>query len=404
MRKRTKVSIGAGSILLASLVVFGVVRAKSPKLTEVQTAKVERGELTSKVIANGKIEAARKVDISANVMGQIVNLTVREGDVVKKGDFLLQIDRAQLAASAASAEASLNALLHDRDASRARQEEAELGYQRAQRSFDENLIPRADLERAGAALAAARAARAAAEQHIAQARSSLVGARDTLSKTTILAPIAGIVTRLPVEEGEVAVVGTMNNPGTVLMTISDMGVVEAVMEIDETDIPNVKIGQEAIVEVDAYPNQKFNGVVTEVGSSPLDRQAGDSEAIRFEVKIQLKNPPPDVRPGFSVSAEIITGRRADVISIPLQALVIREKETKQKMANADDEEGVYLVDPKSRKVKFAKVTTGITGETSIEIVTGVKAGNEIVSGPFKALREIKDGDQVKVAKEKKGEE
>lgn len=402
MKKKTKYSIGVGVVLLAVMVVLGVVRAKSPKLTEVQTAKVERGELTSKVIANGKIEAARKVDLSSHVMGQIVNLTVREGDVVKKGGFLLQIDRAQLAASAASAEASLNALLHDRDASRAREEEAELTYQRTQRSFQENLISRADLERAAAALASARASRAAAEQRIAQARSSLEGARDTLSKTTIRAPIGGIVTRLPVEEGEVAVVGTMNNPGTVLMTISDMSVVESVMEIDETDIPNVEVGQEAIVEIDAYQNQKFDGVVTEVGSSPLERQPGSTEAIRFEVKVQVKNPPPDVRPGFSTSAEIITGRRANTISIPIQALVIREKERKGN--SPEEEEGVYLVDAKSHKVKFAKVTTGIAGETSIEIVSGVKAGDEIVSGPFKALREIKDGDRVKVTKEKKGEE
>ena len=214
--------------------------------------------------------------------------------------------------------------------------------------------------------------------------------------------MSGIVTALPVEEGEVAVIGTMNNAGTVLMTISDMSVVEAVMQVDETDIPNVKIGQKAKVTVDAYPNRSFDGVVTEVGSSPI-KGAGSAgtEAINFEVKVQLQNPPAEIRPGFSCTADIVTGFRPSTAAIPIQALVVREKPKgpKQAPGKAQEEEGVYRFDRTAAEVKFVPVKTGITGETSIELVSGIKAGAEIVTGPFKALRDIKDGDHVRIMKE-----
>jgi HlyD family secretion protein len=172
------------------------------------------------------------------------------------------------------------------------------------------------------------------------------------------------------------------------------------MEVDETDIPNVKIGQKAEVTIDAWPNQSFSGTVTEVGSSPRDRSLGSStDAVNFEVKIQLDNPPPQVRPGFSCSAEITTASRAGVVTVPIQAVVIREKEGAKKGADSE-EEGVYLFDGKEQKVKFQPVKTGISGETSVEVLTGVTAGQEIVTGPFKALRDISDGAKVKLQEEK----
>jgi HlyD family secretion protein len=200
----------------------------------------------------------------------------------------------------------------------------------------------------------------------------------------------------------------MNNPGTVLMTISDMSIVEATMDVDETDIPNVKVGQNAKVTIDAYPNKTYDGVVTEVGSSPRSATAGATEAVNFEVKLQLKNPPPDVRPGFSASADIITGTRNQAVAIPLQALVVRDaKGAKKPGAGTNEpkqeEEGVYTFDKTSSLVKFVPVKTGISGETSVEIVNGINAGAEIVTGPFKALREIEDGKKVRIAKEKKGD-
>lgn len=406
MKRRTKIILAVIALLLVAVVTMGVVKQKAKKIVEVTTAKVERTDLTSKVTANGKIEAQRKVDLSANVMGQITNLAVREGDVVKKSDFLLQIDRAQLAASAAGAEASVKALFHDRDAARANAAEAARTHERAQRSYNEKLIPLAELERTRAALDSARSNAEALEGRIEQARAGLAGARDTLSKTTIRAPMSGIVTALPVEEGEVAVIGTMNNPGTVLMTISDMSVVEAVMDVDETDVPNVKVGQSATVTVDAYPNKSFTGTVTEVASSPRERGlSAGTEAINFEVKIQLQNPPAEIRPGFSCSAEILTGSRPKVVAVPIQALVVREKDSKNKAPTAkpEEEEGVYLFDAKQGKATFRVVKTGLAGETSTEILSGLKEGDQIVTGPFKALREIKDGQKVRVEKEKKKE-
>ena len=210
-------------------------------------------------------------------------------------------------------------------------------------------------------------------------------------------PIDGVITALPIEEGEIAVIGTMNNPGTALMTISDMSVVEAVMEVDETDIPNVKVGQTAEVRVDAYGDRKFEGVITEVASSPIPSLSGGQEsAVNFEVRIQLKDPPEGIRPGFSCSADILTGTAAGVIAVPIQALVVRDKE------GGGEEEGVYVLasEGKKKSAKFTPVTPGMTGEMDVEITTGLADDAEIITGPFKALRELKDGDRVRLEEEK----
>lgn len=391
MKRRTKFIIATIVILALAGITYASIRGKSKEGTEVTFGNVERTDLTSKVSANGRIDAKRKVDLSAHVMGQIVNLAVREGDVVKKGDFLLQIDQKQLAASAEGAEASMRALFSERDALRATYAEAQLNFDRARSNYDQKIIPQAELDRARTALDSTRANLRALEERIGQARANLAAARDTLSKTTLVSPMAGIVTALPVEEGEVAVIGTMNNPGTILLTIADMSVVEAVMEVDETDIPSVKVGQQAKVTIDAYPNKTFNGVVTEVGSSPISRgMQASAEAINFEVKIQIDNPPDGVRPGFSASADIITGTRSKSLAIPIQALVVREKPNTKP---AVDEEGVYV--HKDGKVQFVPVTTGLSGDTNIEIVNGLAEGQQIVTGPFRALRDLKDGSQVR---------
>jgi HlyD family secretion protein len=401
MKRRTKIILGIVILVIAGLVTAGFVSRRGKDVTAVTIAKVEKTDLTSKVTANGRIDAKRKVDLSANVMGQIVNLAVREGDTVKKGTFLLQIDQKQLAASAESAAASLQALFSDRDAARASLSEAERNYQRAQTNYNAKIIPLADLERTRSLLDGAQANVSSAERRIDQARANVTAARDTLSKTTMVAPMDGIVTALPVEEGEVAVIGTMNNAGTKLLTIADMSVVEAVMEVDETDIPNVKVGQHANVTIDAYPNKTFSGLVTEVGSSPIVRNGGlggsSTEAVNFEVKIQVENPPPDVRPGFSASADIITGTRTKVVAIPIQALIIREKPGTGG-GKPQDEEGVFLY--QNATAKFAPVKTGLSGESSIEIVSGLRDGQQIITGPFKALRDINDGSKVKEQKEK----
>src|SRR5712691_9213369 len=373
MTKRTKIIIGAAAVLLAGGATLGLTR-RDKDVTPVTFGKVQRLDITSKVSSNGRIDAKRKVDLSANVMGQIINLAVREGDVVKKGDFLLQIDQKQLAASAQGAAASLQALFSDRDAARANAAEAQRNYERAQKNYGDKIVPLADMERNRSLLDAANANVAAIERRIDQARANLAAANDTLSKTTMRAPMEGIVTALPVHEGEVAVIGTMNNPGTKLLTIADMSVVEAVMEVDETDIPSVKVGQHANVTIDAYPNKTFSGVVTEVGSSPITRNGGlgsATEAVNFEVKIQIENPPPGVRPGFSASADVITGTRSKVVAIPIQALIIREKPGSGGK-KPQEEEGVFL--NLDSIAKFVPIKTGLSGESSIEIVSGLRPG------------------------------
>ncbi len=402
MKRRTKIIIGIVVLVVAGVLTAGFASRRGKDVTAVTFGKVQRQDLTSKVSANGRIDAKRKVDLSANVMGQVVNLAVREGEVVKKGDFLLQIDQKQLAATAQSADAALQAVFSDRDAAKATAIAADQDFQRAQKNFDQRIVPRADLERAQSTRDSARANVMALEQRISQARANLTAARDTLSKTTMRAPMDGIVTALPVEEGEVAVIGTMNNAGTVLMTIADMSVVEAVMEVDETDVPSVKVGQRASVTIDAYPNKTFPGLVTEVASSPIKRNGvtgGTTEAVNFEVKIQIEAPPAGVRPGFSASADIITGTRPKALAIPIQALVVREKPG-SKSVKPQDEEGVFV--HQNGTVKFETVTTGLSGDSSIELVSGAKEGQEIVTGPFRALRELKEGSKVKELKEKDG--
>lgn len=402
MKRRTKIIIATVVVLLIAGIVTASIVSKGKEGTPVTFGKVERTDIVSKVTANGQIDAQRKVDLSANVMGQIVNLAVREGDVVKKGDFLLQIDQKQLAASAQGAEASMRALFSDRDSARATLAEAQRTWERARNNFEQKIIPAAELDRARASLDSARANVSAIEQRIQQARANLAAARDTLSKTTMTAPMSGIITALPVEEGEVAVIGTMNNPGTKLLTIADMSVVEAVMEVDETDIPNVRVGQRATVTIDAYPNKTFEGTVTEVGSSPMTGTSvsGSAEAVNFEVKIQLANPPEGVRPGFSASADIITGTRPKALAIPIQALVVREKPGAA-AGKAQEEEGVYV--HKDGKAVFTAVTTGLSGDSNIEVVKGLTEGQQIITGPFRALRDIKDDSKVREQKEEKDE-
>ncbi|MGH9366616.1 MAG: efflux RND transporter periplasmic adaptor subunit [Thermoanaerobaculia bacterium] len=408
MSKKTKIIVAIAVVLgLGAILAFSLT-GRDRNLPRVSTAKVEKVDLVAKVTANGKIQARRKVDLSTLVMGQIVNLAVKEGDHVRRGQLLLQIDKAQLAAQAQGREASLAAMRNDLAASRATAEQAKLDVQRAKGNYDANILSEAEYQKARSALDTAQANLAATEQRMNETIANLAASRDSLSKTTVTAPIEGIVTALPVKEGEVTVIGTMNNPGTQLLTISDMAEVEAVMMVDETSVPQVRIGQTATLSIDAYPGKTFQGVVTDVGSSPIPKNDPDllsltqgSEAINFKVRIRVENPPDTIRPGFSVTAEIVTGRQAGATAIPIQALVVRDvpkKEGKPAAAGRPEtEEGVYLV--KDGKLQFIKVETGLAGELMIEVKKGPAVGAEIVTGPFKVLRQVEDGDKVVIEKE-----
>jgi len=377
---------------------------RGPQPVEVQTSVVQRADLQAKVTANGRIQAQRKVDISATIAGQITHLAVKEGDRVSKGQFLLEIDPVSPRATARSSEASMEALLREVDSARATLAQARLDLERSEANYKGRIIPEMEVQRARTAVATASAALSASERRVEQARAMLEGARDTLSKTVVRSPIDGVVTAKRVEEGEVAVVGVLNQPGTVLLTISDMSVVEAEVEVDETSIPSVKVGQEALVRIDAYASRTFTGVVTEVGNSPILNATGAaSQAIKFRVKIQIKDPPPDIKPGLSVQADILTGFRPQALVVPIQALVVRDIERKPgqapRLGEPRDEEGVYLME--DGKARFQAIKTGLLGELSIEVVSGLRGGETIITGPFKSLRSLKPGDRVKLEKPKK---
>ncbi|MBP1628284.1 MAG: macA 6 [Holophagaceae bacterium] len=401
--KKKYVALLACGVVLA--VVVGVLATRGEKGQAVLLATVARENITAKVSANGKVQAVKKVDISANVMGQVTRLAVQEGDAVKAGDFLLEIDPVRSRAAAQGLDANREAMAHDLETARARAAQARSDFRRAEANRQAGIIAQSDFEQARTALSTAEATALAVQRRLDQARADLAGAKDLLSKSTIKAPMDGIVTAKRIEQGETAVIGVQNQAGTVLLTISDMSKVEAEMEVDEASIPNVKLGQEAQVRIDAYPNQLFKGEVTEVGGSPI-LKASTNEAIKFKVKVWIKNPPLSIKPGLSAQADIFTGFRENALAVPLQALVM--KEIKLKPGEKRDplapreEEGVYLMD--KGKARFQAVKTGMLGDLNVEILGGLKGGEQVITGPFKALRELKDEDPVHLDKSKKKDE
>jgi HlyD family secretion protein len=404
--RRRRWWILAGALVLAGIVTANVLVHRGPSATEVQVTTVGREDVQAKVTANGRVQAQKKVDISATVAGQVTHLAVKEGDVVKKGQFLLQIDAVNPRAIARGSEASMQALQREVESARAARDQARLDSRRAEENARAQIIAPADLDRARTSLTTAEAALRATERRVEQAGASLEGARDLLAKTTVRAPIDGIVTAKRVEEGEVAVVGVLNQPGTVLLTVSDMSIVETELEVDEVAIPNVKLSQQARIRIDAYPNQSFDGLVTEVGSSPILRTTGQTptEAIKFKVKVQITNPPAGIKPGLSVQADMLTGFRAQALVVPIQALVVRDDPAAPKnpgrSASRRTQEGVYEM--KDHKAVFRPIKTGLLGELSIEVLDGLRGGETVITGPFRALRALKPDDPVKLEKPKPG--
>jgi len=391
-----------GGAVLFVLVVVGLAYPKDNG-TMISVSKVGRENLVSKVSANGKVQAVRKADLSANVMGQVTRLAVKEGDVVKEGQFLLEIDPSRTKAAVEGLDAAKQAAAADLASSKSRLEQARSDFNRAETNRNAGLISEADLENVRTLLATAESAAQASAKRVEQATAGLQEAQVTHSKTVILSPMNGVVTARRIEEGETAVIGVQNQPGTVLLTISDMSKVETEMEVDEAAIPNVKLGQSAQIRIDAYPNKTFKGIVTEVGGSPILRTS-TQEAIKFKVKIEIKDPPDTIKPGLSAQADIFTGSSDNALSIPFQALIVRDIVLKEgeKFNQGDkrDEEGVYLVE--GDKVKFVAVETGLTGDLSVEVISGLKEGDVVASGPLRTLRELKDGTKVKVDAKKPG--
>jgi HlyD family secretion protein len=400
-KRRKKPLIILAVVAVLGAIVIGNLRSRREKAVKVTIEKVQRQDLTSIVSASGEIKPKKNINISAQVPGRIIKIGVEEGDEVKAGDFLLKLDSTQYEAIADRDQNFIRAARADLIQAQARLQRDKNSLDRLQKLFADDLISKDQLEAAQSQFDVSAAQTNAIEFQIKQAEASLKSTMDNLSKTTYNSPIDGVITSLRVEEGEVAIIGTMNNPGTVLLTIADLSVMEVEVEVDETDVVGVSLGQEAKVRVDAFPNTVFPGKVTEVGSSAIVKATGGAatqESKDFKVVVTLDNPDRKLKPGLSASADIIVSERKQALAVPISALVLRDKPNVEKNAAAREEEGVYTVE--AERVKFVPVDKGITGGMLIEITSGLAEGQEIVTGPYASLRELKDGVLVKAETKK----
>ena len=452
MKAWKKIAIGVGALVVLALIVGFTVHQSSKNVATVQTGKVQRQDLATIVSASGEIKPKTYVNVGANAFGKITHLYVKEGDRVKKGQLLAQIENVQPEADVNANQASLQAAETDALAADAAVKTAQadlvraqadydrnkLDWERAQGLFKDGLISKSDfdsrknswatadagLTQAQARLAQAKAQKDSADRHIVQAKAMLTRYADALKKTTYPAPFDGVVTNLPVREGETVVIGIQNAQGSTLMTIADMSVITAEVKVDETDIVNVKIGQPAEVAIDAIPKRTFHGTVSEIGDNAIVRSSGVStsqqnvaseEAKDFKVVVTLTDAPEGLRPGLSTTAKITTATRKSVLALPIQALTMRTKEQMEQQnrtpgsvqaaapaakevaskSKTDDElQGVFVI--RSKKAIFVPVTTGITGRTDIEVLDGLKEGDEVITGSYKILRSLRPGSSVKI--------
>jgi HlyD family secretion protein len=414
MSRRRLVWIVAAAVVIV-VVVVGVVRRDGAG-TLVDLGVVARTPVfRSLVTASGQIVASRYADVGASAMGRLVELRVKEGDAVAAGQVLARIDRVQAAAGADAAGARVKAAEADARASgelllaaeadaaaaEAREKETQQNLQRIQNLFKDGLIPVADLDTARAAADAAAAqlvsARAAirrmrqtadgSQRRLAEARADSVRAGDVFAKTEILAPIAGVVTSLPVQEGEMVVIGIQNQPGSTLMTISDLTAIDAEVKVAEADVLRVRVGQTATVTLEAMPGTRFAGRVVEIGASALPVIGTGAAAREFKVKVRLDQPGRQLRPGLTCDTEILTAERRGVLTVPLQTVVIRPA------SPGPEQAGVFTLE--GRAARFRPVTTGLIGGLDIE-VAGLDEGAKVVVGPFQALRDLQDGQPLRI--------
>ncbi len=364
----------------------------------VRVEEVRERALTSTITATGNVRARRQVNISAEEMGRVIELTVEEGDEVVRGQVLLRLDPTQVRTSVSRARAALSQSEAQVAQQRAsfRQAEAELERVRALRASGGGLVTVQQLEEAETRWEVQRSVLESVLQGANQARSALEEAEERLGRLTIRAPIDGRVTRLNIEEGETAVVGTMNNPGSLLLTISDLSGVEAVLSVDETDVPRVSFGDSARVELDAFPGRVFSGRVTRIGNSAIRGQGGMGalgSSIDFEVILELLDPPEQLRPDLSATADIIVESRSGVVSVPIIAVTVREVE-EGSPDGSERQEGVFVV--RGGVAEFRPIEIGITGQEHFEVLSGLSPGDSVVSGPYQRIQELVDGQAVRV--------
>jgi len=408
-----------GVAALAGIVAVNVNVDSSTQIS-VLAQKATRRDLVSVVSASGEIKPKRYVNISANVSGRIEQLLIKEGDTVRKGQVLARIDSTRIAAGERQSAAALEGAKADLARAQADVEVSRLAFERQKKMHADKLVSDQAFEQADAELKMKAAAVEAQRKRITQGEALLASNRDDLEKTNVLAPMDGVVTSLPKEEGE-TVIGAQSFSPTVIMTVADLSVMEVEVMVDETDIRNVRIGQPAEARVDALEGVKIKGEVTEIGSSAIPRglttqQASSTntanQAKDFKVEVTLKDPPPTLRPGLNATTDITTASKQKVLAVPIQAVVVREISKQGKVmdpagaqtAERDaalptekgaEKEGVFVIS--YGKATFHPVKTGIIGETEIEVLEGVKEGEDVVVGSYKTLRTLRD--QVKVKPE-----
>ena len=441
---RKNVLIAVAVVLVGAAVVAANLYFKRDKGLTVTTDVVKTRDLEAIVSASGKIQPKRLVNISAETAGRVVDLAVNEGDRIKKGQFLLQIDPKSLrsrvegtAASLETAEGSLSQLRQSVETARVQVEQAQQNLTRQRNLWAQQLTTRETLEKAENDLRAAQSALQEREKQvtaqgsrISQERATLDSARYDLTKVRMESPIDGIVTRRNIQQGETAVIGTMNNAGTVLLQLADMSVIQAEVEVDETNIPHVQLDQIAKITIDAIPDRSFKGHVSEIGNSPIQAAAGSTatQATNFKVVVMLDEPVPEVRPGFTATADITTATRKDVVAVPIPAVAVRElvydangqivkeprtdkrRRTPVETVAAAAElkpgqtrkevEGVFLV--REGRAEFLPIKMGIAGDKYFEVLGGLKNGDQVITGPYNSVRTMADGDTVKVDNGKKG--
>jgi HlyD family secretion protein len=386
------------------------VHKKKTAGTEVRMEKVARRDLVSAVTASGKIEAKTSVDISADITGRIIHLAVREGDLVTKGQFLIQIDPAQYQAAVSRAQGVVSSTEATLTQARANLDQAERAWNRARQlsQLGPNLIAPEAAEQARTSYDVAQATWQATRAQLEQSRASLQEARDNLAKTRLTSPIAGRVVRLAVEQGEVAVPGTFSRETGLLMTIADLSVILAKVQVDETDVVRLAARDSVQVTIDAYPDTTFQGRVTQISHSAKMTETqtasgSNDRAVDFDVEVTLDSPPRDIRPDLSCTARMVTDTRAQALSIPIIALTVRDHErvpnenpnidtTKLKRLGKEAE-GVFVV--REGHATFRPVKVGIAGDEYFEVTDGVREGETIVAGTYQAIRDLKDGARVR---------
>lgn len=415
MSRGKKILIGLGVFVVLAIMAGVALRGGRDDAVEVRTEQVSRKDLVARVSATGYLEPARSVDISADVSGRIVELNVEEGDAVTEGDLLLVIDPARFEAAVQRADAALA------EAS-AREAQARGNYLQAQRDWERirdlksrlpEMVTDTEFETARTNAEVQQALHESAQHSVDMARASLQEARDNLAKTVIRAPMSGRVTRLNVEKGETAIVGTMNNPGSLLITVADLSVMEAVIEVDETDVPEISIDDSVSVSLDAFPDRKFVGRVTKIGNSsirPRSQQISSSDqAIDFEVRVTLDPTDVELRPDLSASADVITDVRPGALAIPIISLTLMDpdeferipneisgdtvEQTEAELDGGEPVEGVFVVE--DDLARFRPVEVGIAGDSYFEVLSGIEEGVTIVSGTYQVIRDLGDGDPVR---------